>query len=165
MDDTTKKYTKQEREAMRKEIAALVENIEAIEGVKEIRAKIAEIQDKLNGGKVSILAKAKQDEAEAKAIIERLKQIKKRTLAQRAELADAVALKKSAIATQKRINATAAHSVANELKMQAIVKNLTENGIKTENEVKEMLKTRKYLESKGIGNLKELKERLEPPKQ
>lgn len=155
--------TKKEREEIRNQIAGLEKQIEKIEDVKKIREQIADLQNKLNGGKETQRQKAEREIEEAKNIIEEIKKIpaKQRTQEQKNAYAAAMSRKKKASIVIESAAARKYEKIAEQGKQIAILKNLTENKITTENAVKELLKIWDVCGAYKIKNAAELKAALD----
>jgi hypothetical protein len=136
------KLTDEEKAKIENDVKKFLEGKDLAE-IKEIKAVLEKLETKKrNGGKESRIEKAKRELKEAESVIRTLRKIsaKKRTPSQEAELAEAIYKKSLAGKKIFAVETERYKELAVIGKKEALCKNLTENGIETENQIKVILR-------------------------
>ena len=137
-----RKLTDEEKAKIENDVKKFLEGKDLAE-IKEIKAVFEKLETKKrNGGKESRIEKAKRELKEAESVIRTLRKIsaKKRTPSQEAELAEAIYKKSLAGKKIFAVETERYKELAVIGKKEALCKNLTENGIETENQIKVILR-------------------------
>lgn len=137
-----RKLTEEEQAKIENDVKKFLEGKDLAE-IRQIKAVLEKLEAiNKNCGKESHIEKAKRELKEAESVIRKLRKIsaKKRTPSQEVDLAEAIYKKSNA---GKKIFAAVAErfrEIAIIGKKEALCRNLTENGIETENQIKDILR-------------------------